>query len=86
MRQNKRGPWYLLTGLIIGITIGVLYAWSISPIKYVDTEPASLREDFKEEYRALIAAAYAANRDLARAQARLTLLEDPDIADTLAAQ
>jgi hypothetical protein len=66
--------------------LGVVYAWLISPIQYVDTEPVSLQEEFKEQYRALIAAAYVANGDLARAQARLVLLEDPAIGDTLAAQ
>ena len=86
MNNDERGPWYLLTGLVIGILIGIVYAWVISPVQYVDTEPASLREDLKERYRALIAEAYAANRDLPRAQARLALLRDPNIADTLAAQ
>jgi hypothetical protein len=66
--------------------LGLGYAWLISPLQYVDTSPASLQDEFKEQYRALIAAAYTANGDLARAQARLVLLQDPTIADTLAAQ
>jgi hypothetical protein len=84
--SNNRFPWYLLTGLILGGILGIVYAWLVSPIRYVDTEPVSLQEEFKEQYRVLIAAAYAANGDLARAQARLALLEDPSIGDTLAAQ
>mgnify|MGYP001222481032 CR=1 FL=1 len=82
----RRFPWYLLTGLILGTTLGILYTWLISPIQYLDTEPASLQAEFKEQYRALIAAAFAVNGDLPRAQARLALLEDPNISDTLAAQ
>ncbi|HNB50851.1 MAG TPA: hypothetical protein PK530_02860 [Anaerolineales bacterium] len=79
-------PWYLLTGLLIGLSLGLVYAWLIAPTQYVDTSPASLQPEFQDQYRALIAAAYAANGDLARAQARLVLLNDPAIADTLAAQ
>jgi len=84
--NESRGNWYLLTGFVIGVTLGLLYAWVISPVKYVDTEPASLRADFKDAYRALIASAYAATGDLERARARLALLGDPDPAQTLAAQ
>jgi hypothetical protein len=72
--------------LAIGLTIGIVFAWLIAPVQYFDTSPASLQDEFKEQYRALIAAAFAANGDLARAQARLSLLEDPNIGDTLAAQ
>jgi hypothetical protein len=86
MRRQNQGRWYLITGLFIGIIVGLIFAWVISPIEYVDTEPASLREDFKEQYRSLIAASFAANSNLARAQARLELLDDPNISDTLAAQ
>jgi hypothetical protein len=45
-----------------------------------------MRQDFKDEYRALIAAAFAADDDLARARARLDLLKDPDAAQAVAIQ
>jgi hypothetical protein len=79
MREQNRGPWYLLTGLVIGVAFGILYSWVISPVRYVDTMPKSLRPDFKDQYRALIAAAYAATGDLERARARLDLLADEDV-------
>jgi hypothetical protein len=84
--RDDRGPWYLLTGFVLGAVLGLAYAWVWSPVEYVDTSPASLRADFKDQYRALIAAAYVANHDLARAQARLNLLDDPQIPRTLAEQ
>ena len=84
--KDERGPWYLLTGLILGIGFGLLYSWIISPVRYVDTEPSSLRSDFREQYRALIAVAFLSNGDLQRAKARLALLADPDIAKTIAIQ
>ena len=86
MRDENRGPWYLLTGLILGIALGLAYAWIIQPVEYVDTSPASLRSDFKDQYRALIAAAYLANGDLLRARARLELLQDEDIYRVLSEQ
>jgi hypothetical protein len=79
MNDEERGPWYLLTGLIIGAVLGLLYAWNVQPVQYVDTSPASLRQDFKDQYRALIAASYVANGDLVRAEARLKLLGDEDL-------
>ena len=86
MRRENRGPWYLLTGLILGVAIGLIYAWYGNPVKFVDNSPASLHADFKDQYRAAIAAAFVADADLARAQARLKLLEESDPANVLAMQ
>jgi hypothetical protein len=86
MSSESRGPWYLLTGLVIGIALGLLYAWVFQPVQYTDTGPASLRSDFKDQYRALIAAAYLGNGDLLRARARLELLKDEDMYRALTEQ
>jgi hypothetical protein len=67
--NEKRGPWYLLTGLGIGIAIGVWVGWSIAPVQYADTLPATLRSDFKDQYRYMIAASYSATGNLERARA-----------------
>jgi hypothetical protein len=85
MRDN-RGPWYLLTGLVLGLASGLAYAWLISPLRYVDTVPASLRADFKDQYRSLIAVAYLASGDLGRAEERLKLLKDENPAQALGLQ
>jgi uncharacterized membrane protein YccC len=79
MNEDKRGNWYLLTGVVLGIILGILFAWVISPVKYVDTAPESLKDEFKDQYRVLIASAYVANGDLVRAKARLELLDEADI-------
>jgi hypothetical protein len=79
-------PWIAAAaGLGLGLALGLYFTWNISPVEYVDTAPASLRQDFKEEYLLVIAAAYAATGDLDRAKARLELFPDPDHATTLAA-
>jgi hypothetical protein len=86
MNHENRGPWYLLTGVVLGVIFGLVYAWAISPVRYVDTAPVSLRSEFKDQYRTLIAIAYTANGDLPRAEARLKLLGDPDPARMLTIQ
>jgi hypothetical protein len=84
--RDERGPWYLITGLIIGVLIGLAISWLFQPVDYTDTEPASLRSDYKDLYRVLIASAYMTNGDLVRARARLELLNDEDIYRSLAEQ
>lgn len=79
MNEDERGNWYLLTGVVLGIMLGILFAWVISPVEYVDTAPESLKDEFKDQYRVLIASAYVANGDLVRAKARLELLDEADI-------
>jgi len=82
----SQSSWYLLTGLILGLGLGLVYAWVISPVKFVDTAPASLRADFKDQYRNLIATAYQDTGDLDRAESRLALLDDLDPVAALSAQ
>ena len=80
----KRGGWLpLLVGIALGLVVGLYYSWIVNPVEYVDTAPASLREDFKSDYIALIASAYAYSGDLVRAEVRLSLFPDPNPAVTL---
>jgi hypothetical protein len=84
--KDERGPWYLLTGLVLGAVLGLVYAWFYAPVTYIDVSPASLSEAYKDHYRALISAAFAANGDLPRARARLNLLNDTDPERVLSVQ
>ncbi len=72
-----------LLGIVLGVALGLYYSWIVNPVEYVDTAPDSLRQDFKNDYLALIAAAYASSGDLVRAKARLALFPDLDAAATL---
>ncbi len=84
--SERRGSWYLFTGIVIGIALGLLVAWVIYPVEYVDTAPLSLRSDAKESFRGLVAQAYIADGDLARARSRLALLQDVNPMQVLADQ
>jgi hypothetical protein len=78
--------FHMIVALLTGLGIGLVYSWLISPVTYVDANPAILRSDFKDQYRIVIAASYASNHDLARARARLELLSDTDPIGELSAQ
>jgi len=82
----KRFPWDILIALLIGLGLGLAYAWVFSPQQLVDSTPLTLRSDFKDQFRSAIAASYAATGNLPRAQARLALLGDDNLSDTLNAQ
>ncbi len=82
----RRIPWGVLLALLAGLSLGVVYAWVISPLRVVNAKPIALRSDFKDAYRSAIAAAYAATGNLSRAQARLALLEDTNSVEALNAQ
>jgi hypothetical protein len=63
-----------LIGLIIGLTAGLIYGWTLRPVEYVDTTPDSLRIDYRTEYVMMVSEAYASDDDLALAQIRLAAL------------
>lgn len=82
----RRTLWLSVLALLAGLIIGVLYAWVVSPMRYVNTTPDTLRADFKDSFRSAIAASYAATHNLDRARARLLLLGDANPVDTLTGQ
>jgi hypothetical protein len=84
--REKKGHWYLLTGILIGFIAGLAIAWIYQPVEYTDTSPASLRSTYKDRYRVMIATAYTANGDLVRAKARLKLLGDENPSQALTEQ
>ncbi len=86
MNDERRSPLFLLTGLVVGFILGLVYAWIFTPVESFETHPASLQDGYKDIYREMIAVAYMANGDLGRAKARLELLEDEDPARRLTVQ
>jgi hypothetical protein len=83
---QKRSPLYLVTGVILGLILGLVYAWVINPVVYENTAPDSLGDVQKDFYRSTIAQVYAVTGDLQRASLRLALLTDPDPVFALGSQ
>jgi hypothetical protein len=69
----------ILGGLAAGIGLGLILGWVVWPVSYTNTILTNLGTADKENYIVLVAAAYAADRDLRKAEARLDLLEAPNV-------
>jgi hypothetical protein len=82
----RNNTLHIILALLLGVGLGLTYAWVISPVTYVDASPAILRVDFKDQYRSVIAASYASTYNLPRASERLKLLGDNDPVGELSAQ
>jgi hypothetical protein len=82
----RNNTLHIILALLLGLGLGLIYAWMISPVTYVDASPAILRVDFKDQYRSVIAASYASTYNLPRASERLKLLGDSDPVGELSAQ
>jgi hypothetical protein len=64
----------LVSGLLMGSVIALLYGWLVRPIEYIDTSPDSLRIDFRTDYILMVAEAYDGEQDLNLAHFRLAAL------------
>ncbi len=84
----SRGVLAFVLALVAGAGLGLYVGWVVSPVQYVDTDPPSLRQDYKDDYVLMIATVYARDDDLVRARARLAGLgySDPGPAVAAAAE
>ncbi len=62
-------------GIAAGIGLAMLIGWVLFPMQREEIRPASMRADYQVEYVRLVALAYSADGDLARAEQRLRALE-----------
>ena len=83
---EKQSSLYLISGVVIGILIGLIYTIVLDPVTFVDTQPASLGDESKSDFRVLVAKAYQADGDLGRANDRLNLLSDSNPISMLSVQ
>ncbi|MBN1813817.1 MAG: hypothetical protein JXA14_18405 [Anaerolineae bacterium] len=70
----------LFAGVAIGLLGGLIYAWGVEPVEYVDVGPWMMRPDYRQEWVRLAALSYVADGDLERARWRLADLDRQDIA------
>lgn len=56
--------WMLpVLALILGLAAGLLYAWVLNPVQWIDGEPHQLRGDLREDYLRMAIDSYSLNRD-----------------------
>jgi len=77
--------WLALIGATVGLGLGLLYAWYLSPVKFVDTSPDTLNAQAKADYIQWVARAFAVEGDIERARARLILLGEADLTQRVTA-
>lgn len=75
----------LAIGAVLGLVLGLVYAWRIAPVELYNTTPSLLRSDYRHEWIRLAALNYVVDGDLERAQARLEDLPRGDVQTALAA-
>lgn len=78
--MRERVPEWLKqggTGILVGLVLGIVVGWWLWPVTYTNTAPAALREDYRNDYVLMTAAAFEADHDLQKALSRLENL-DPD--------
>jgi hypothetical protein len=74
----------LAAAVVVGLALGLLYGWVLRPVEYYDTAPDSLRIDYRVDYVLMVAEAYQAEGDAARALERLAALGPFDPQELLA--
>jgi hypothetical protein len=67
--------WFLFVlSVILGLALGLLYGWVISPVQYVDTTPSTLRADFRTDYTLMVAEIFENDKNVDQAARRLASL------------
>ncbi len=69
-----RSLLFIALGLAIGVGLGLYLGWVAWPTSFADAAPSILQENYRQDYARMIAAAYAADDDLAAAQRRIDSL------------
>lgn len=64
----------ILIALAVGIGLGLVYGWVLSPVEYTDVTPDVLREDYRVDYVLMTAEAYQTDFDADAAARRIAQL------------
>jgi hypothetical protein len=78
------GRWgRFLLAILVGVGLGLLYGWLISPVTYVETTPDTLHIQYKTDYVLMVAEVYNADKNLEMAVHRLGILGNFTPTDTV---
>jgi len=62
-----------LIAILLGLALGLVYGWVVSPVEYVDTTPETLRDDYRTDYVLMTAEVYRDRLDLDLAARQLAM-------------
>ncbi len=71
--MQRSGPRLVAAG-VLGLALGILYAWVLNPVQWTDATPSHLRQDFRMDFLRAAVDSYAVNRDVDLALARYQAL------------
>jgi hypothetical protein len=74
----RKIPFLALIGLATGVALGLLVGWVVWRVEYTNTAPEQLRQDYRDDYILMVAAAYQVEGNLGAARDRLGLLDADD--------
>ncbi len=74
---------WVLIGVVLGLAVGLIYTWLISPPEYYNTYPPLMGPAYRKDWIAMTALAYGAEGDWARTQLRLQGLPKAEIQQVL---
>jgi hypothetical protein len=89
VKQISEKKWFLvLVGVILGLILGLLYAWVINPVEFIDADIYQLRDDLKQEYLSMTIDSYSVNNNAELALKRYNALGEnrKEILDSVSAQ
>lgn len=71
--DERKGIVFLVGGVIIGLIIGLIFAWGIWPVRWQNASPGHLRTDYQTYYLKSVAEDYDRDRNWEAARTRLGL-------------
>ncbi|NPA30377.1 MAG: hypothetical protein GXO37_00070 [Chloroflexi bacterium] len=81
MDPHRRRRWlFFVLSILIGLAAGLYYGWVVRPVRYIDTSPDTLRQDYKADFVLMVAEAWEATGDLDMARRYLALLGGDPVA------
>jgi hypothetical protein len=72
-----------IVGLVLGLAGGLVYAWVVSPVEYINTYPPFMNATYRKDWIRLSALAYGLEGNLDRTVLRLRGLSEEEIRFTL---
>ena len=71
IRENMKNPTVMVVvGLVVGLILGVFYAWVINPVEWTDASIQHLRADLQEDYLRMAIESYNFTHDVEKAKSR----------------
>lgn len=76
VREYLDNKWAIAAvGLVIGLALGLVYAWAVDPVEWENATPDLLRPDLRADYMRMAIDSYSVNKDVDLAVERYERLE-----------